>query len=127
MRLRDLGVDAESSRGVVQQVRAGNPDAVRLVREAGRTLGDVLASVVNFFNPAVIVIGGDVAEAHEQLLAGVREVVYQRSLPLATRHLRVVRSSLGDRAGVTGAAVMVIEHVLSPEAVDRALAVALEG
>jgi glucokinase-like ROK family protein len=127
MQLRDLGVDAESSRGVVQQVRAGNPDAVRLVREAGRTLGDVLASVVNFFNPAVIVIGGDVAEAHEQLLAGVREVVYQRSLPLATRHLRVVRSSLGDRAGVTGAAVMVIEHVLSPEAVDRALAAALEG
>jgi glucokinase-like ROK family protein len=127
MQLRDLGVDAESSRGVVQQVRAGNPDSVRLVREAGRTLGDVLASVVNFFNPAVIVIGGDVAEAHEQLLAGVREVVYQRSLPLATRHLRVVRSSLGDRAGVTGAAVMVIEHVLSPEAVDRALAAALEG
>jgi glucokinase-like ROK family protein len=127
MQLRDLGMDAESSRGVVRQVRAGNPDAVRLVREAGRTLGDVLASVVNFFNPAVIVIGGDVAEAHEQLLAGVREVVYQRSLPLATRHLRVVRSSLGDRAGVTGAAVMVIEHVLSPEAVDRALAAALEG
>jgi glucokinase-like ROK family protein len=127
MRLRELGVDAESSRGVVQQVRAGSPDAVRLVREAGRTLGDVLASVVNFFNPAVIVIGGDVAEAHEQLLAGVREVVYQRSLPLATRHLRVVRSSLGDRAGVTGAAVMVIEHVLSPEAVDRALAAALEA
>ena len=127
MQLHDLGVDAESSRGVVQQVRAGNPDSVRLVREAGRTLGDVLASVVNFFNPAVIVIGGDVAEAHEQLLAGVREVVYQRSLPLATRHLRVVRSSLGDRAGVTGAAVMVIEHVLSPEAVDRALAAALEG
>jgi predicted NBD/HSP70 family sugar kinase len=82
---------------------------------------------VNFFNPAVIVIGGDVAEAHEQLLAGVREVVYQRSLPLATRHLRVVRSSLRDRAGVIGAAVMVIEHVLSPEAVDRALAAAIEG
>jgi glucokinase-like ROK family protein len=125
--LRELGADVESGRDVVAQVRAGNPEAVRLVREAGRTLGDVLASVVNFFNPAVIVMGGDVAEAHEQLLAGVREVVYQRSLPLATRHLRVVRSSLGDRAGVTGAAVMVIEHVLSPEAVDRALAAALEA
>jgi predicted NBD/HSP70 family sugar kinase len=125
--LRELGAAAESSRDVVALVRAGNPEAVRLVREAGRTLGDVLASAVNFFNPAVIVMGGDVAEAHEQLLAGVREVVYQRSLPLATRHLRVVRSSLGDRAGVTGAAVMVIEHVLSPEAVDRALAAAIEA
>jgi predicted NBD/HSP70 family sugar kinase len=118
-----LGV--ADSRAVVELVRAGDGDATRLVREAGRTLGDVLASVVNFFNPSVIVIGGDVARAHEQLLAGVREVVYQRSLPLATRHLRVVRSSLDDRAGVTGAAVMVIEHVLAPDAVDRALSAAL--
>jgi predicted NBD/HSP70 family sugar kinase len=120
--LRELGLEAESSPDVVALVRAGNPEASRLVREAGRVLGEVLASAVNLFNPAVIVIGGDIADAHEQLLAGVREVVYQRSLPLATRNLRLVRSSLGDRAGVTGAAVMVIEHVLSPEAVDRELA-----
>ena len=122
MQLAGAGIDAAGSRDVVGHVRAGNPDAVRLVRDAGRTLGDVLASAVNLFNPAVIVIGGDVADAREQLLAGVREVVYQRSLPLATRHLRVVPSSLGDRAGVIGAAVMVIEHVLAPEAIDRALA-----
>ena len=70
----------------------------------------------------MIVIGGDIAHAHEQLLAGVREVVYQRSLPLATRHLRIVRSQLDDRAGVIGAAVMVIEHVLSPAAIDIAIA-----
>ena len=105
-------------------MRAGDQEAMRMVREGGRLLGEVLASVVNFFNPAVIVIGGDLAQAHEQLLAGVREVVYQRSLPLATRHLRVVRSSLEDRAGVIGAAVMVIEHVLAPDAVDRELSLA---
>jgi predicted NBD/HSP70 family sugar kinase len=120
-RLREAGLDAQDSRDVVGAVRAGNALAARMVRESGRMLGDVLASAVNFFNPSVIVIGGDVAGAHEQLLAGVREVVYQRSLPLATRHLRVVRGSLGDRAGVTGAAALAIEHVLSPEAVDRAL------
>ena len=72
----------------------------------------------------MIVIGGDLAQAHEQLLAGVREVVYQRSLPLATRHLRIVRSQLGDRAGVIGAAVMVIEHVLAPDVIDAAIAAA---
>jgi predicted NBD/HSP70 family sugar kinase len=121
-RLSEIGIEAQDSRDVVRLVRAGEPPAVRMVREAGRSLGEVLAASVNFFNPAVIVIGGDVAEAHEQLLAGVREVVYQRSLPLATRHLRVVPSALGDRAGVTGAAVMVIEHILSPEAVDLAIA-----
>jgi predicted NBD/HSP70 family sugar kinase len=85
-------------------------------------IGEVLAASVNLYNPSVIVIGGDVAQAHEQLLAGVREVVYQRSLPLATRHLRIVRSQLADRAGVIGAAVMVIEHVLSPAAIDAAIA-----
>ena len=95
-----------------------------MVREAGRALGEVLAGCVNFFNPSVIVIGGDIGEVHEQLLAGVREVTFQRSLPLATRDLRIVPSRLGDRAGVIGAAIMVIEHVLAPAAIDQALAAA---
>ena len=120
-RLRDAGLDAHNSRDVVRLVRAGEPHAVRLVREAGRSLGQVLAGSVNFFNPAVIVIGGDIGEAHEQLLAGVREVIFERSLPLATRDLRTEPSRLGDRAGVVGAAIMVIEHVLAPEVIDRAI------
>jgi predicted NBD/HSP70 family sugar kinase len=111
--LRAAGYEVETARGVVELARAGEPAAVQLVRESGRLVGEVLAAAVNFFNPSVIVVGGDVAEAHEQLLAGVREVVCQRSLPLATRHLRVVRSQLADRAGVIGAAVMVIEDLLS--------------
>ena len=58
-------------------------------------------------------------KVHEQLLAGVREVTFQRSLPLATRDLRTLPSELGDRAGIIGAAIMVIEHVLAPDVVDR--------
>ncbi len=120
--LRAIGLDAEDGRDVVALVRAGRPEAVGVVREAGRVLGSVLATSVNLFNPGVIVIGGDLSHAEEHLLAGVREVVYQRSLPLATRSLRIVRSRLDERAGVVGASVMVIEHVLSPDAVDDALA-----
>ncbi|HEY7792367.1 MAG TPA: ROK family transcriptional regulator [Gaiellaceae bacterium] len=120
-RLAAQGEDASQSRDVVRLVRSGHPGAIRMVRDAGRTLGEVLAGTVNFFNPAVIVIGGDIAEAHAQLLAGVREGIFSRSLPLATRDLRIVPSRLGDRAGVIGAATMVIEHVLSPAAVDRSL------
>jgi predicted NBD/HSP70 family sugar kinase len=120
-RLAAAGAEATSSRDVVRLLRAGEPLAVRLVREAGRSLGQVLAGCVNFFNPDVIVIGGDLGEAHEQLLAGVREVIFERSLPLATGDLRTVPSLLGDRAGIVGAAVMVIEHVLAPDVVDRAL------
>jgi predicted NBD/HSP70 family sugar kinase len=117
--LSDAGVDAANSRDVVRHVRHGNPEAIRMVREAGRGLGEVLAGCVNFFNPSVVVIGGDLAQVHEQLLAGVREVTFRRSLPLATRDLSTVPSQLGDRAGVIGAAILVIEHVLAPEAIDR--------
>jgi predicted NBD/HSP70 family sugar kinase len=115
------GIDASGSREVVELVRAGRPEAILKVREAGRVLGDVLAGCVNFFNPGAIVVGGDIAEAQDHLLAGIREVVFQRSLPLATRDLTIANSRLGDRAGVVGAAIMVIDHVLAPEAVDRAL------
>jgi predicted NBD/HSP70 family sugar kinase len=120
--LRTLGYAAQTSRDVVRLVRSGNPDAARLVREAGRKLGDMLATAVNLLNPAVIVLGGTVAQAHEQLLAGVREVIYQRSLPLATRHLLIARSTLDDRAGISGAAVMLIEHLLDPVRVEQLVA-----
>jgi hypothetical protein len=69
----------------------------------------------------VIAIGGDIADAHEHLLAGVREAIFGRSLPLATRDLRIVPCRLGDRAGITGAALMVTDQILAPAAVDRAL------
>jgi predicted NBD/HSP70 family sugar kinase len=121
MRLAASGVDASNSRDVVRLVHEGNVHATQMVRAAGRTLGEVLAGTVNFFNPAVIVIGGDIAEAHAQLLAGVREGIFSRSLPLATRDLRIVQCRLGDRAGVTGAAITAIEQVLSPAAVDQTL------
>ena len=118
-RLRTMGVDARSSREVVGLVRGGSVPATRLVREAGRTIGEVLASAVSLLNPSVIVIGGSLSQAGDPLLAGVREVVYRRSLPLATARLQIVQASTGDRSGVVGAAVLVIDHVLAPAAVDR--------
>ena len=105
---------------MIELLRGGNAVAMRMVRDAGRSLGEVLAGCVNFFNPGVIVIGGDLG-AVQQLLAGVREVTFQRSLPLATRDLRTVASRLGDRAGIIGAAIMVVEEILAPAAIDRAL------
>lgn len=115
------GLAAQSSSDLVDLVHARQPEALALVRQAGRDLGAVLAGLVNAFNPAVIVLGGELAFAEEQLLAGVREVVYQRSSTLATRHLHIVRSTLEQHAGVTGASMLAIEHVLSPAIVDGGL------
>jgi predicted NBD/HSP70 family sugar kinase len=120
-KLDAAGLPAAGSREVVAHVAAGAPVAVRMVREAGRMLGEVLASMVNTLNPTAIIVGGDIADAEGPLLAGVREVVYRRSTPLATRHLEIHHSRLGDRAGAVGAGVLVLEHVLSATAVDRDL------
>jgi predicted NBD/HSP70 family sugar kinase len=121
-RLRSVGLETRSGRDVVGQVLAGQPDAVRAVRQAGHAIGGVIATCVNVLNPAVIIIGGDVALAGEPLIAGIREVVYKRSLPLATGRLQIGLSNLGDEAGITGAAVMVLETILAPAAIDAALA-----
>lgn len=118
--LRAAGLDVEGGSAVVDLVRGGEPLAVQAVRQAGRDLGEVLATVVNVINPSAIVIGGALADAGESLLAGIRETVYQRSLPLATEHLRITTSQAGERAGVIGAAALAITHVLSPASIDRA-------
>ncbi|MBC9715029.1 ROK family transcriptional regulator [Streptomyces sp. TRM66268-LWL] len=121
-RLAELGLDAASGSDVVRLVKSGNRDAVRMVREAGRAVGEVLAGLVNFFNPDTVVVGGALAAVHDQLLAGVREAVYRRSHPLATHVLRIEPSRTGENAAAVGAGILAIEHALSPDQVDRALA-----
>ncbi len=116
--LRAHGVAAANAEDVVTLVHAGEPLALQAVRRAGRDLGSVLAQCINFYNPGAIVIGGAMADAHRQLLMGVREVAFARSLPMATRDLRMCRSRLGDRAGLIGAAIMVADHLLAPSTVD---------
>lgn len=120
--LRAAGIAATTSADVVALVEAGNMVAGQAVRQAGRDIGEVLAASVSMFNPSLIVVGGSLARAGEMLLAGVREAIYRRSLPLATERLRIVTSQAGADAGVLGAAAMVVRHALSPMVLDRELA-----
>ena len=98
-------------------VARGDPTVLRLVREAAGLIGEVVATLVHFYNPARVTIGGSVAAASDDLLAGIRSVVYQRALPLATRNLVLANSVLGEFAGVAGAAVLGIERVLSADGI----------
>jgi glucokinase-like ROK family protein len=104
---------------VARAASYGDPYAVTLLQSAGRRVGSMLASVVNFFNPSLIVIGGGVANSPDLLLAAIRETVYRRSLPLATRELLIQRSSLGGLAGVIGASSMVADQLFSRDAIAR--------
>jgi len=100
----------------------GDAAAIELITNAGRLIGSTLAGIVNFFNPSLVVIGGGVAGSGDLLLATIRESVYRRSLPLATRDLLVTRSSLRELAGVTGAAAMVTDELFAPPRLVHRLA-----
>ncbi|MQA02253.1 MAG: ROK family protein [Streptosporangiales bacterium] len=112
--LSQQGLDVSDSHDVVRLAEDGNVLARHAVREAGQHIGEVLASLVSFYNPAAIVLGGALAQVSEELLASIRGVVYRRALPLATRNLRMETSRLGPQAGVLGATVLTLQHVLSP-------------
>src|SRR5690606_30674377 len=109
-------IETESSAGVRDHLAAGQPDAVRLAREAGRKVGAVLVTVVTLLNPGVLMIAGELAGT--PFLTGVRELLYQRAMPRTTAHLNVVTSRLGERAGLLGAAAVVVEDLYSPERAD---------
>ncbi|MFD9319898.1 ROK family protein [Streptomyces sp. NPDC060053] len=118
-RLAESGVRASSGSDVRDLLAAGHPEAAALAREAGRRVGDVLATVVTLLNPGVLMIAGDLAGT--AFLTGVRELLYQRALPRSTAHLDVVTSRLGERAGLVGAGALVVEHLYAPERAEERL------
>jgi predicted NBD/HSP70 family sugar kinase len=113
--LRSRGVAAENGNDVVALVKSGNIDAIQAVRQAGRDIGQVLTACVSLMNPSVIALGGSMSRVGEHLIAGVREVVYTRTTPIASEHLSIVQSAAAEDAAVIGAGMLAIEHALSPE------------
>ena len=110
---------AVTAENVARAASYGDPVAVALLQSAGRRVGSMLSSVVNFFNPSLIVIGGGVSNSPDLLLAAIRETIYRRSLPLATRDLIIQRSSLGGLAGVIGASSMVVDQLFARDVIGR--------
>ncbi|WP_295523006.1 ROK family protein [uncultured Pseudacidovorax sp.] len=92
--------------------RAGDVAANAIIQRAGSLIGQMLASVVNFFNPSHVFIGGGITQIGPLFLAAVRQSVYQRSLALSTRHLEIQYTPLGADSGVTGAGVLAMHETL---------------
>ncbi|MET8200373.1 ROK family transcriptional regulator [Micromonospora taraxaci] len=110
--LREQGVPVSDLTGVLRLIDDGDRHATALARQAGRAIGEILAVVVNFFNPQVVAIGGRLADC-EPLLASMRATLYERCLPLATQTLLIERVATSQDIGITGAAHLVIDHVVS--------------
>lgn len=98
---------------------SGDRWCVERITKAGNDIGSVLATLVNFHNPSLIVIGGSVSAAGDKLLASIRESVLNRSLPLATRDLQIRISEFPNHAGLAGAVEMVVSELFSSETLRK--------
>ncbi|PWW24413.1 glucokinase-like ROK family protein [Geodermatophilus normandii] len=104
---------------VTAAAERGDPAARAMLARAGRLVGGTLATLVSFYNPGLVVLGGGVVHAGDHVLAAIRESVYRRSLPLATRTLRIEPSVLGEAAGLAGAVHLALDNLFTPERLAR--------
>lgn len=111
--LRALGHDCIDARDVMSLWFQGVPEAMQALNRGSRVLGKVSADLVAMLNPEVLVIGGQLARAGEAMLSGVRELIYQRCLPLATERLTITLSQGGEDLGLEGAALLAMETALA--------------
>lgn len=119
--LNSDGVEVAHVADVVELALSGEPRTVAAVREAGRRIGEALASTVSLLNPAVISVWGYLADTDSILFAGIREGLYRMALPGSSANLKLVKTSLGSQAGVRGAAMRVLDEMLHEDAIDRML------
>jgi glucokinase len=107
---RHLYGEGSDGHELVEKAKGGDADAVAAVAEIGRHLGAGISSLVNIFEPEVVVIGGGFGSSSGDLLLGpAREVLAVEGLEPLRDTVRIVPAQLGFQAGVIGAAMVGFE------------------
>ncbi|WP_405858571.1 ROK family transcriptional regulator [Streptomyces sp. NBC_00090] len=106
---------------VVQLARAGDPGCRRVIADVGRHIGSGIANLCNLLNPSRVVLGGDLAEAGELVLAPIRDSVSRYAIPSAARQLSLAQGALGGRAEVLGALALVLSEMGDSTLLESAL------
>lgn len=110
--LQDRGIDVRDTTDLARLCDDARPEVIAAVRLAGRLLGEVLATVVNFVNPEAVLLAGKLASL-EAYVAAVRGALYERCLPMATQNLEVGVVGYGEDAAARGAAVIALQEALA--------------
>ncbi|MDO8184200.1 ROK family transcriptional regulator [Conexibacter sp. JD483] len=96
---------------VIAHAREGDRASRRVIGDAARAIGVVIAQVCNVLNPAKVVVGGDLSAAGDVLLDPLRDEVTRHAVPAAGGNVEIVPGVLGRRAEVLGAAALVLRDV----------------
>ena len=111
-RAREAGMDGAVAADVAAAAKAGDPVATMVWDETIDALACGLTSIVNLFEPELVVLGGGVVSGTgEQLLGPVRERVQADAMPPSAAGVRIEAAALGERVGVVGAAAIAIERL----------------
>jgi glucokinase len=94
---------------LVRLANEGEPRAIEILDGIGRHLGAGIGSLVNIFNPELVVIGGGFAAAGDFILDPAREIVAREGLAHAGERVRIVRAELGTAAGLIGAGLVAFD------------------
>jgi glucokinase len=103
--------EAVDAHRLVRIAEEGDEEAIEILRDIGRRLGAGVGSLINIFNPELVVIGGGFAAAGDLILEPAREVARREALDPADEHVRIVRAELGTMAGLIGAGLVAFEAV----------------
>ena len=106
---REILGEAATARELVAAAREGNDAALEAMHEIGRRLGAGIGTLVNVFDPELVVLGGGFSSALDLLLEPAREVVAQEALPPGRTSARIVPAELGSEAGLIGAGLVAFE------------------
>jgi glucokinase len=109
-RAREAGLEVAGAEDVSRLALDGDPLAVRVWDDTVEALACGITSIVNLFEPQLVVLGGGVTRSGEQLLAPVRERVAASAMKPAGDTVRIVGAALGDTVGVVGAAAVVYDR-----------------
>ena len=101
-----------TARDVASAAQRGDLVSQQILTQAGSHIGIALAGLVNMFNPGMVIIGGGVAQTGDILLEPMRQTVQRRSLPAATRVVRITTAMLGRRSSSMGAVIQAMTMAL---------------
>jgi glucokinase len=112
LELNDGNLDNIRSKTLAKAVASGDKVTIKVIRRTAKYLGIGIASVVNFLNPEMIILGGGVVEAlDDEFIKRIRKFAKAYALPNTMDGIEIVTAKLGDDAGVIGASVLARQNL----------------